>query len=411
MMGRRLQTGLAALIQVGVDAADSHDVRLQKMLLVAIAIMIIPAALLWGLIYVGFGEALAGSIPLFYAVFSTCSIIIFHRTRSFRFFRASQLLLMLLLPFLLMLALGGFINSSGVILWSFFCPLGALIFSTPRDASRWFLIYIGLVVGSGFLQAYVRTSNNLSPTVIIFFFVMNIGTISAIAFALLYYFVTQKDTAFRLLHSEQQKAENLLLNILPKEIAAILKNQSSTIADHFDGVSILFADIVNFTPLSATMTPVQVVELLNEVFSYFDLLVDKYDLEKIKTIGDAYMVAAGIPRPRSDHAHILARMALDMCAFNYERPDSQKLQFRIGINSGSVVAGVIGRKKFIYDLWGDAVNTASRMESHGSAGRIQITRATYELLKDDFICEPRGTITIKGKGEMEVWYLEGEKTA
>jgi guanylate cyclase len=151
--------------------------------------------------------------------------------------------------------------------------------------------------------------------------------------------------------------------------------------------------------------------MLDRLFTYFDTLVERYGLEKIKTIGDCYMVAAGVPSPRADHARALALMALDMLeamrsngAVGY-----LGLELRVGINSGPVVAGVIGRKRFLYDLWGDAVNTASRMESHGTPGRIQITRATYELLRDDFECEPRGTVAIKGKGDMETWYLVGPR--
>jgi len=213
-----------------------------------------------------------------------------------------------------------------------------------------------------------------------------------------------------LLNSEQEKSENLLLNILPKDIADILKNESRTIADHYDGASILFADVVNFTPMSAQMRPVEIVGLLNEVFSYFDTLVDEYALEKIKTIGDCYMVAAGVPRPRPDHAQVLIDMALKVQTYTSSHEfQGKKVTFRIGINSGQVVAGVIGRKKFIYDLWGDSVNTASRMESHGVGGQIQITRATYELVKDDFLCEPRGMVNVKGKGEMEVWHVVGKK--
>jgi guanylate cyclase len=158
--------------------------------------------------------------------------------------------------------------------------------------------------------------------------------------------------------------------------------------------------------MSAQMTAVELVELLNEVFTHFDELVEKYDLEKIKTIGDCYMVAAGVPRPRPDHAQVLTHLALEMQTYVAQRQfRGRQLAFRIGINSGPVVAGVIGRKKFIYDLWGDAVNTASRMESHGSGGLTQITQATYELIKDDFTCEPRGTVNVKGKGEMEVWHV------
>jgi len=225
---------------------------------------------------------------------------------------------------------------------------------------------------------------------------------------LLQYFVSQKDTTLELLHVERSKSEHLLLNILPKAIADILKNESRTIADQYDEVSILFADIVNFTPLSTLMTPVELVELLNDIFSYFDKLVEKYQLEKIKTIGDCYMVAAGIPQSRPDHAHILTQMAIEVRDhFESHQFHGRHLAFRIGINSGCVVAGVIGNMKFAYDLWGDAVNTASRMESHGMRGQIQITKATYELIKNDFVCEPRGVVNIKGKGEMEVWHVKG----
>jgi guanylate cyclase len=209
-----------------------------------------------------------------------------------------------------------------------------------------------------------------------------------------------------LLHAEQDKSERLLLNILPAEIATVLKNEKRVIADRFDSASILFADVVNFTPMSAQMLPEELVGLLNEVFCYFDGLAEKYGLEKIKTIGDCYMLAAGVPCPRPDHAHILTETALEMRDYVGKRQFlGKQLAFRIGINSGPVVAGVIGQKKFAYDLWGDTVNTASRMESHGEAGIVQITEGTYQLIKDDFICEPRGVINVKGKGEMNVWHV------
>jgi guanylate cyclase len=211
---------------------------------------------------------------------------------------------------------------------------------------------------------------------------------------------------------EQAKAESLLLNILPQSIADRLKAEPRRIADQFDSASILFADVVDFTPLSERLPPAEVVGLLDHLFSHFDDLAERYGLEKIKTIGDCYMVAAGVPTPRPDHARALALMALDMQAA-MRSVDAEigqlGLELRVGINSGPVVAGVIGRKRFLYDLWGDAVNTASRMESHGSSGRIQITRATKELLEDEFVCEPRGTIPVKGKGEVEVWYLVGRR--
>jgi adenylate cyclase len=206
---------------------------------------------------------------------------------------------------------------------------------------------------------------------------------------------------------EQAKAENLLLNILPSSIADRLKAETGPIADQVGSASILFADVVDFTPWSERLTPAEVVGCLNHLFSHFDQLAEQHGLEKIKTIGDCYMVAAGVPLPRPDHARALALMALDMldAMRSSDAVGGLGLELRIGINSGPVVAGVIGRKRFLYDLWGDAVNTASRMESYGTPGRIQITHATYELVADDFECEPRGSIAVKGKGEVETWYL------
>jgi guanylate cyclase len=158
------------------------------------------------------------------------------------------------------------------------------------------------------------------------------------------------------------------------------------------------------------MAPQDMVDLLNEVFTAFDALVKQYSLEKIRTIGDNYMVASGVPRPRPDHAQVMARLALDMRAYIEQAQEAGKpLLFRIGINSGPVIAGVIGQEKFHYDIWGDAVNIASRMESHGVSGKIQIARPTYDLINHDFFCEPHGSIPIKGKGEMETWFLVGKR--
>jgi guanylate cyclase len=320
-------------------------------------------------------------------------------------------LLILLLPFLLMIALGGFIKSSAVILWSLLSPFGALLFDERRQALRWLVAYLSLAILSGYFEFYPLVSSSLSPSIITIFFILNIGTVSSIAIFLLAYFVGEKKRLYTLLRGEQVKSENLLLNVLPKEIAAILKNESRTIADHYTEASILFADMVGFTPLSARLAPVEMVELLNEAFSYFDSLLDKYDVEKIRTIGDSYMVASGVPRRRPDHAQALVCMALEMRDFvtTHTFHNGQQVNFRIGINSGPVIGGVIGKRKFVYDVWGDAVNIASRMESQGMGGSIQITRATYELIKDEFVCEPRGSVDVKGKGEMEVWLVVSAK--
>jgi guanylate cyclase len=242
---------------------------------------------------------------------------------------------------------------------------------------------------------------------------MNLGVVSLLVFITLNYFIRQKDEAFRMLRIEEEKADNLLLNILPKEIAAILKNENRTIANRYDEVSILFADLVGFTPLTAHMSPEEVVNLLNEIFSHFDSLVENYGVEKIRTIGDNYMVAAGAPGPCVDHAQRLAAMALDMQAYiqNQLNASNFPVEFRIGISSGPVIGGVIGRKKFVYDIWGDAVNIASRMESQGIAGKIQITKTTYQIIQEQFVCERRGKIHVKGRGEMDTWFLVGSKAS
>lgn len=408
-----MRSVFTVISQIGSHPDDSATLRLQKTMLLTIALMITVFAFIWAAIYFAYREPLAASIPFSYSIFSLISIGIFQRNRAYNWLRTSQLFLILMLPFVLMFVLGGFINSSAVILWSFLCPLGALVFDKRQRAMRWFLAFLALVVISGVLAPVTQAPNNLPPTLVLIFFVLNISAVSTTVFFTLHYFVGQKDEAFSLLSVQQEKAEHLLLNILPPEIVEALQEQGGTIADHFDEVSILFADIVDFTPMSAEMEPKVMVDLLNEVFSYFDSLVEQYGLEKIKTIGDAYMVAAGVPRPRADHAHVIAAMALDMQNFMTTHApgatNGKRVRFRIGINSGPVVAGVIGHKKFQYDMWSDAVNTASRMESHGKADMIQITEETYRYLKDDFICEPRGEIMVKGKGPMETWILKSAK--
>jgi len=411
LIQRRIEKILPLFTRIGADPDDSDEMRLQKTLLTLGSFMFIMAGALWSLLYFSFGEVTAGSIPLGYVIISSISVIIFHWTRGYRFFLFTQLLLILFLPFLLMIALGGFIKSSAVILWSLLSPLGAMLFDEPRQALRWLAAYLFLAIISGYFEFYPLVSSSLSPTTVTVFFILNIGTVSAIAIFLLGYFVGEKNRLFLLLRGEQLKSENLLLNILPKEIAAILKNESRTIADHYAEASILFADMVGFTPLSARLEPVEVVELLNEAFSFFDSLLDKYNVEKIRTIGDSYMVASGVPHRRPDHAQALVHMALEMRKFiaTHTFRNGQQVSFRIGINSGPVIGGVIGKRKFVYDVWGDPVNVASRMESHGIGNTIQITRATYELIKDEFICESRGTVDVKGKGEMEVWLVLSAK--
>jgi len=221
--------------------------------------------------------------------------------------------------------------------------------------------------------------------------------------------LSQLDQAYSMLNTERDRSERLLLNVLPEDVATRLKHGQETIADSFSEVTVLFADIVDFTSLSARIPPEQLVSMLNRVFSVFDQLAEKYSLEKIKTIGDAYMLVSGLNGPRPNRPEAVAQMALDMqtALHTLSQITGIDLKVRIGIDTGPVVAGVIGTKKFIYDIWGDTVNTASRMESQGVAGRIQVTQRLYEQLTDKFQFEERGAIQIKGKGEMMAYLLAG----
>jgi adenylate cyclase len=398
---------VARLARIGTDPQDDDDTRASKALLVLISVLILPVALLWAALYLAFGSPV-GWVPLVYFAILLAAIVVFSRTRDFgQFLRAGQLAI-LFAPTLSMVPLGGFLDSGGVGLWGILAPLGALVFSDVRTAARWYIAYLVVFLGSGIAGELL---GGVSPAVPEWFtstmLALNVTVGGTIVFTLLAVFAAQRRKALAALREEQARAESLLLNILPQSIADKLKAETQTIADQFSSASILFADVVDFTPVTEHLPPAEVVSMLDHLFSHFDVLAERYGVEKIKTIGDCYMVAAGVPSPRPDHARALALMALDMQAAMRSADDVGHLglELRVGINSGPVVAGVIGRKRFLYDLWGDAVNTASRMESHGTSGRIQITRATKELLEDEFVCEPRGTVPVKGKGEMETWYV------
>lgn len=389
---------------VGADPTDGAETALQKRLMVALSVGLLPLTFLWSVIYLVAGVPFSAAIPAIYTAVAPVNTLLFSRTRNLGFYRFTQLLMFLVLPWLLMMSLGGFRESSVVVIWAALCPLASLLIEDLRDTSLWILGFVALLAASAILQPYLVPAG-LPEAFVNWFFVLNVGAVIAIAFMLLYYFVGQRNFF-------QERSEMLLHNILPREISEALKAEHKTIAAQHDAASILFADVAGFTPMAATMTPLALVELLNEVFLCFDGLVEKHGLEKIKTIGDCYMVASGVPRPRPDHAAVLVQLALDMRQAVSERSfGGRKLAFRIGINSGPVVAGVIGRKKFIYDLWGEAVNLASRMESHGVVGAIQITRKTYDLVANDIECDAMGMIDVKGADRMQIWHVRGRKAA
>jgi guanylate cyclase len=294
-------------------------------------------------------------------------------------------------------ALGGLVASDLVILFGFLAVIGALIVLPFRAALLWFLAYLATLVLAVVLPERIEPIYTRAPTAGSIAFTI-VGVLCFV-FPSMAYFVRERDRY-------QERSDGLLLAILPGEIAERLKSDRTMIADDHGSASVLFADVVGFTPMSASMSPPELVSLLNTVFTTFDGFVEELGLEKIKTVGDAYMVASGVPHARPDHAHAIAELALRMRDHTEQHPfDGHRLRLRIGINSGPVVAGVVGTHKFAYDLWGDVVNTASRMESEGIPGSIQVTPATYELIRDGFVCESRGAVPVKGKGTMETYLL------
>lgn len=386
---------------IGVVAEDSDDVRMQKVTLTLSAVVVTVLAVFWVGTYLALRLPVSAAIPFAYQVASVVTLIAFARTKDYRFFRFSQIVLIFLLPFLLQWSLGGYAASSAVSLWALVGVFGALFFFSARQAVPWFGVFVALTVVSGLIDKSLAASAAAIPTgVQVPFFVLNILGVSVTAYLLLQYSVRARDAALA-------QSDGLLLNVLPRSIAQRLKRDPGIIAERFDDVSVLFADVADFTTFAEQTSPERLVGVLDEVFSAFDVLTERHSLEKIKTIGDAYMVAGGLPEPRVDHAEAIAALAIDMQAelARVSAALGLRLAIRIGIASGPVVAGVIGRRKFVYDLWGDTVNTASRMESHGIAGRIQVTEATYQRLRNRYRFEDRGETEIKGKGRVRTYLL------
>ena len=396
---------LRGLAEIGATPSDSEELQIQKTVLVLSSALMASLTSIWVVTYASLGLWVSAAIPLAYGIVSAISIYGFARTHRYLLFRRSQLWLTLALPFILQWSLGGFRNSSAVCLWAFTAPVGALLFVGTGQTISWFLAFAGLVALSGAIDhALSSGAPHIPAGIVVTFFVLNVLGVTTTTYVLLQYFVRARDR-------ERAKSDRLLLNVLPAPVAARLKRQDGIIADTHDDVTVLFADIVDFTPLSERLAAPDLVALLDRVFARWDELAARHLVEKIKTIGDAYMVAGGIPTPREDHTEAIAEMALAMQA-EAARPAVEtglRLQVRIGIDTGPVVAGVIGRAKFIYDLWGDTVNTASRMESHAQPGTIQVTARTHTRLRERYELRPRGAIDVKGKGRMTPYLLTGPR--
>ena len=292
--------------------------------------------------------------------------------------------------------------------------IGILVLGTEQVFLAFVLGGVGIALIVVLHVVVPHNTGMFSPAVLFYGnFVTNVVASSAIVFAIMYYAVREIARSEATAQREFERSESLLANILPGAIAARLKNKEPVIADRYDEASILFADMAGFTERASAMDPAELVMFLNRVFTAFDRLVETHGLEKIKTTGDAYMVVSGVPVPRPDHVQALARLATAMrdTAAGLRDPHGGSVPIRIGLATGPVVAGVVGTRKFFYDVWGDAVNLGSRMESTGMAGKIQVSEEVYNSLKGEFVLEERGPVEVKGKGTLRTWFLIGPKTA
>ena len=405
----------------GITEADSEDQKIQKTLLVFATGLLCIASMLWLLLYREIGPNFSSTAPFAFQLALAGNLALYLKTGNFAFFRLTQLSIILFVPFAVQWSIGNFITASGISLWGLLAPIGAILIIGVAESAAWFLAYLFLLAMSGFFDYYLAdaliSTTKVPVRTSVVFFGLNFAGVSAITYILLRYSAQEREKtqarlheAHEMLQLEQDRSEKLLLNILPAPIAERLKNSEQTIADGFADVTVMFADIVNFTRVAEGLTPQAVFSMLNKIFSSFDELAEKHGLEKIKTIGDAYMVAGGINGgSETEHACAIANMAIDMMnvLHNDFNVNQQHLEMRIGIGSGPVVAGVVGKKKFIYDLWGDTVNIASRITSEGLPGLIHTDEATFTRLRPHFRFGAPRQVYFKGKGEMTIYPLSG----
>ena len=305
----------ARITRIGAYPDEPENIELARALHVISTLLQVGITPIWIAIYFVEGELITAGFMVMFTILSFANVLILYKTRAYSPFCFIQQLLNLLTPFIMTITLGGFSKSSAIIMIAGYAPLTALVFGTPRIALRWFAGFLMLMVASGVLPPYLPFDSTISSSAITFLFIMNLSAPTIFAITILYLFVLQRDEAYQLLAVEQEKSEGLLLNILPKQIADILKNEEGVIADRYENASIMFAELSGFTPMSAQMQPEEMIALLNKLYSHFDSLAEKYGVEKIRTIGDNYMVASGVPSPRPDHAQALAGMALDVLLF------------------------------------------------------------------------------------------------
>lgn len=402
---------VSRLAALGVRPDATDEERLNISTLTLAATLMASMAVVWVATYWSLGLWRSGGIPFGYQLATAVGLVVLGRTKQFRPFCQIQLVMILVLPLLLQASVGGFRRSGAVALWAFMAPLGALLFQGVRRAAAWFVVFVGATATLGLLDPNLHGEGHVPNAVVVTFFVLNIVGVSTTVFLVVRYFIQERERILTALRAEQDRSEQLLLNVLPATIAERLKHQPGVIADSFESVTVLFADIVGFTEFASVETAEQVVAVLNALFRTFDDVTERHGLEKIKTIGDGYMAVAGLPDPRPNHEAATVEMALDLCdeVERFRREHGVDLAIRVGLHAGPVIAGVIGSRKFSYDVWGDTVNLASRMESHGVAGRIQVTSTVRDRLRDRYHFEERSPVDIKGKGPTTTYLVGGRR--
>jgi len=396
-----VRTGLVRILDIGADPADDPDLVVRKRTAVGTLLALCAA----GVAYIVMGWVADRPLVLAFAVIQISAqlinLAIFSRLRRLQPFVWTVIGLGLLTTMSGVLTLGGLALSGGNVIWVLIAPVGAIMLIGGRAGLPVYLAVATIVIAGALLDPIIPADQALPHGATVAAMVFNVLGPAAIALGLVRYIDGQRLAARR-------ESDALLRNVLPDSIAGRLKAGERVIADHYEEASVLFADVVGFTPFAEGLSPQRTVQILNELFTEFDHLAERFGLEKIKTIGDAYMVVAGVPEPRDDHAAVLVEMALAMHRYvaGLEPMEGRKIQFRIGIASGPLVAGVIGERKFSFDLWGDTVNTASRMESSGVPGRIQVTDETCRLLAGRYPFQRREGFEVKGKGVMSTWTLD-----
>ena len=397
----------------GVEPADSEDLRLKKEVALFACGLMIAASAIWLALYWGLHISLSASLPLGFQLASLATLLYYLYTLNFEAFRAVQLGLWLFVPFVVQWSIGNFVSASGVTLWALLAPVGAVLLYSARESMPWMFAYVFLMLVTGYVDYELAIMPPRPPIVplstSVAFFALNFAATSLIVYALLRYAFIERERSRVRLEEAQAQSERLLLNILPAPVAERLKRSESAIADGFDDVTVMFADIVGFTRFAGAMAPSAIFALLNGLFSRFDGLTERAGVEKIKTIGDAYMVAGGLGRGTAEHTVAIAELALafqDTATEDFS-VEGVPLRLRIGIATGPVVAGVVGTHKFIYDLWGDTVNLASRITDECPIGAIQVDEATRDRLRERFEFLPPKTLDLRGKGQTRAYLLAG----